>query len=72
LPTADAVLVKHIFAAADANKDELLSLQEINDFLDKSFVSWDQDGGGSLNAEELNTAFGQLSLPDEALTAPVH
>lgn len=70
LPTPDAVLAKHIFAGADANKDGLLTLQEINDFLDKSFVSWDQDGSGSLNAEELNTAFGQLSLPDEALTAP--
>lgn len=71
LPSPDVILSRRIFAAADSNKDGLLSLQEINDFVDKSFAQWDQSGNGSLDAEELNTAFGQLAMPDDVFNAPV-
>src|SRR5205809_1598957 len=54
LPTPDAQLVKHILAGADSNKDASLSLQELNDFLGNRFSQWDQDGNGSLDAQELN------------------
>lgn len=64
VPTPYGQLAKHIFADADSNKDGLLSLQELNDFLDKSFSQWDQNNNGSLDAQELNTAFGQLAMPD--------
>jgi len=64
LPTPDKQLVKHIMALADANKDGLISSQELNDFLDKSFSQWDQDGDGALDAQELSNAFGQLAMPD--------
>jgi Ca2+-binding EF-hand superfamily protein len=64
LPTPDKQITKHLFAQADANKDGWLSLQELNDFLDKSFSQWDQDGNGSLDAQELAAAFGQLAMPD--------
>jgi hypothetical protein len=64
-------LAKHIFAGADANKDGFLSLQEVNDFLDKNFSQWDQNSNGSLDEHEFAMAFGQLALPDEAATAPV-
>src|SRR5262249_26802006 len=71
LPTPDSQLAKHIFAGADANKDGFLSLQEVNDFLDKSFGQWDQNSNGSLDEREFALAFGQLALPDGAVTAPV-
>jgi hypothetical protein len=64
IPTPDAQLAKHILGGADLNKDDLLSFQEVNNYLDKSFSQWDQDGSGSLNAQELNGAFGQLARPD--------
>jgi hypothetical protein len=64
LPTPDKQLVKHIMALADANKDGLISSQELNDFLDNSFSQWDQDGDGVLDAQELSNAFGQLAMPD--------
>lgn len=64
MPTPDKQLAKHIMAGADSNKDGLISLQELNDFLDKSFSQWDQDGNGSLNAQELSMAFAQLARPD--------
>jgi hypothetical protein len=51
-------------ALADANKDGLISSQELNDFLDKSFSQWDQNGDGVLDAQELSNAFGQLAMPD--------
>jgi Ca2+-binding EF-hand superfamily protein len=72
LPTPDGQLCKHLLAGADSNKDGLLSLQEINDFLEKSFGGWDQDGNGSLDTKELGMAFGQLTIPDGAVTAVVH
>jgi Ca2+-binding EF-hand superfamily protein len=71
LPTQDGQLAKHILAGADSNKDGSLSLPELNDWLDASFTQWDQDGDGSLNAQELNVAFGLLALPDGGATAPV-
>lgn len=64
MPTPYGELAKHILAAADTNKDGQLSLLELNNFLDKSFSQWDQDGDGSLDAQELAAAFGQLSMPD--------
>jgi Ca2+-binding EF-hand superfamily protein len=70
MPTPDKQLAKHLLAAADSNKDGALSLQELNDYLDKSFSQWDQDGNGSLDAQELSTAFGQLAMPDLPVTAP--
>jgi hypothetical protein len=64
-------LAEHILAAADSNKDGLLSLPELNDWLNQSFSQWDLEGNGSLNAQELNVAFSQLAAPDGAWTAPV-
>jgi hypothetical protein len=72
LPTPDRQLAKHILAAADSNKDGLLSVPELNDWLNQSFSQWDLEGNGSLNAQELNVAFSQLAGPDGALTPPVH
>jgi hypothetical protein len=71
LPTPDRQLAEHILAAADSNKDGLLSLPELNDWLNQSFSQWDLEGNGSLNAQELNVAFSQLAAPDGAWTAPV-
>jgi Ca2+-binding EF-hand superfamily protein len=71
LPTPDAQLAKNIFARADANKDGLLSFQEVSDFLDKNFSQWDQSSNASLDEHEFAMAFGQLALPDGAATAPV-
>jgi hypothetical protein len=71
LPTPDSQLAKHIFAGADSNKDGLLTLQEVSDFLDKNFSQWDQNSNGSLDEHEFAAAFGQLALPDGAATAPV-
>ena len=64
MPTPDKQVSKHIMALADANQDGQLSLQELNDWLDKSFSQWDQNGDGSLSVAELNAAFGQLARPD--------
>lgn len=64
MPTPDKQIAKHIMAAADANQDGQLSLQELNDWLDKSFSQWDQNGDGTLDVSELNAAFGQLARPD--------
>ena len=64
MPTPDKLLTKHIMALADTSKSGLLSLQELNAWLDKSFSQWDQDGNGSLDAQELAVAFGQLAMPD--------
>lgn len=64
MPTPDKQLTKHVMALADTSKDGLLSLQELNDWLDKSFSQWDQDGNGSLDAQELAVAFGQLAMPN--------
>jgi len=72
IQTPDMVIARRLFTGADANKDGNLSLQEVNDFLDKSFAQWDQSGDGSLDAQELGIAFGQLSLPDEIMTSAGH
>ena len=64
MPTPDKQTSKHIMALADANQDGQLSLQELNDWLDKSFSQWDQNGDGSLDTSELSAAFGQLARPD--------
>jgi Ca2+-binding EF-hand superfamily protein len=64
VPSIDARLARSILGGADSNKDGALSLQEISDFLDRSFTRWDQDGSGSLDAQELNAAFGQLAKAD--------
>jgi hypothetical protein len=64
LPTPDKQLTKHILALADANKDGLISLQELNDYLGKSFSQWDHNGNGSLDVQELGSAFTQLATPD--------
>jgi Ca2+-binding EF-hand superfamily protein len=65
LPTPDGQLAKHTFAGADSNTDGLISSQELSEFLDKRFSQWDRDGNGSLNTEELNGAFFELSRPDQ-------
>jgi len=70
--TPDVVIARRLFTGADANKDGNLSLQEVNDFLDKSFAQWDQNGSGSLDVQELGIAFGELSLPDDIMTSPGH
>jgi Ca2+-binding EF-hand superfamily protein len=62
--TPPGQLAKHIFAAADSNKDGVITLRELNDFFDKNFSQWDQDNNGSLNAQELSLAFAQLAAPD--------
>ncbi|HEV2329277.1 MAG TPA: hypothetical protein VGY56_10860 [Verrucomicrobiae bacterium] len=62
--TPDQMITENIMAAADANKDGLLSLQELNDWLSNSFSQWDQNGDGTLDASELGAAFGQLARPD--------
>jgi EF hand len=72
LQTPDRQLAKHILAAADSNKDGLLSFQELNAWLDQSFSQWDLDANGLLNAQELNIAFSQLAAPDAVWTVPVH
>lgn len=65
LPTPDAQVAKHILAGADSNQDGALTLPEITKFLlGKCFSQWDQDGNGSLDAQELNAALGQLAVPD--------
>jgi len=71
LPTPDRQLVKHILAGSDSNKDGSLSIPELNDWLDTNFSQWDRDGNGSLNAQELNVAFGLLALPDGDAIQPV-
>ena len=62
--TPPGQLAKHILAAADSNKDGVITLQELNDFLDQNFSQWDQDNNGSLNAQEFGLAFAQLAAPD--------
>lgn len=65
LPTPDAQVAKHILAGADSNKDGALTFQEVSAFLlGKCFSQWDQDGNSSLDAQELNVAFGQLAKPE--------
>jgi Ca2+-binding EF-hand superfamily protein len=64
MPTPAKQVTKHLFAAADTNKDGLLSLQELNDYLDKNFSQWDQNGDGSLSAQELAVVFAQFAMPD--------
>ena len=68
--TPDMAVVRNLVNGADSNKDGLLSAKEISDFLDKSFVQWDQNGDGSLDAQELSRAFGQLSFPEGIATSP--
>jgi len=46
------------------NQDGFLTLQEIDDFLDKNFAQWDQNSDGGLDASELNAAFSQFAMPD--------
>ena len=65
LPTPDKQICKRTLAGADANQDGLISSSELSAFLDQRFSVWDQDANGSLSAEELNTAFFELSRPDE-------
>lgn len=62
--TPDQVITANIMAAADANKDGVVSLQELNDWLSNSFSNWDQDGDGALDAAEFGAAFGQIARPD--------
>jgi len=62
--TPTGQFAKHVFAAADSNKDGVITLQELNDFVDKNFSQWDPENNGSLNAQELGLAFAQLAAPD--------
>jgi len=62
--TPDQVITANIMAAVDANKDGLLSMQVVNDWLSQNFSLWDQNGDGALDATELNAAFSQLARPD--------
>lgn len=64
MPTPDGQLTKQIMAQADANQDAVLSAQELNDWLNKNFSQWDQNGDGLLDVSELNAVFGQLARPD--------
>lgn len=64
MPTPGKQITGHIMALADTNQDGQLSLQELNDWLDKSFSQWDLNGDGALDASELNAAFGELARPD--------
>jgi Ca2+-binding EF-hand superfamily protein len=65
LPTPDAQVAKHMLAGGDSNKDGALTFQEVSAFLlGKCFSQWDQDANGSLDAQELDVAFGQLAKPD--------
>ena len=64
MPTPATQITKNIMALADTNKDGLLSLQEIDDWVDKSFSQWDQNGDGALDASEFDTVFSQLAEPD--------
>jgi Ca2+-binding EF-hand superfamily protein len=57
-------LSKHILAAVDSNKDGVITLQELNDCLEKNFSQWDQDHDGRLTAQELGLAFAQLAAPE--------
>jgi hypothetical protein len=72
LPTPGKMLAKNIVAGADVNKDGWVTLQELNDYLEKNFSQWDQDGSGSLDSQELTIAFANLTMPDGAfkVTAP--
>lgn len=69
LPTPHGQTVKHVVAGSDSNKDGFLTLQELSEWVSKSFGQWDQDTGGSLDVQELNAAFGQLAKPDDAATS---
>jgi Ca2+-binding EF-hand superfamily protein len=62
--TPDQMIAANLMAEADANSDGSLSLQELNDWLNKSFSQWDQNGDGALDASELGAAFGQLARPN--------
>jgi Ca2+-binding EF-hand superfamily protein len=65
LPTPDAQVTKNILAGSDFNTDGALTYQEVSAFLlGRCFRQWDQDGNGSLDAQELHVAFGQLARPD--------
>jgi Ca2+-binding EF-hand superfamily protein len=65
LPTPDAQVAKNILAGSDFNTDGALTYQEVSAFLlGRCFRQWDQDGNGSLDAQELHVAFGQLARPD--------
>lgn len=72
IPTPDVMVVRRLLKGADANKDGLLSLQETNDFVEKSFTQWDRNGDGSLDVQELDIAFVELSLPDDIATSAGH
>jgi Ca2+-binding EF-hand superfamily protein len=63
--TPDAQVTKRILAGADSDKNGQLTFQEVSAFLlGRCFSQWDQDGSSSLDAQELNAAFGQLAKPD--------
>jgi len=62
-------LAQQLFANADSNKDGLLTLQELNDFLERFFGQWDLDGNGSLNAQELGAAYRKFVMPDDPVQA---
>lgn len=64
MPTPATQIVKNIMDLADTNKDGQLSLQEINNWLDKSFSQWDLNGDGALDALELDAVFSELAQPD--------
>lgn len=64
MPTPDKQLTKQIMAQADANQDGLLSLQGLNDWLNKSFSQWDKNSDGSLDGSEVSAAFGELAQPN--------
>lgn len=64
MPTPATQIVKNVMALADTNKDGQLSLQEMNNWLDKSFSQWDLNGDGALDASELDAVFSQLAQPN--------
>jgi len=69
--TPPGQLAKHLFWAADADKDGVLTLSELEAFLTANFRQWDKDNDGSLDESELARAFAELARPDDAvLLAP--
>lgn len=62
--TPPGQLTRHLFDAADSNKDGTITFTELSAFLDSNFSQWDHNGDGALDAQELDQAFAQLIAPD--------